>query len=550
MPVLPTWSDLREKAPFVGSAIRSHMRAIATQASIGSIFFALVISTIAAFVALVATLLAFVFLNDKLLGARASQVFPLPDVSQRSNIYTLFEKPLRLGHLCIKGKPLNPGQSALAISDDGVTSYEFACPKGVGGCWVCQEVVPDTDKGLAAKIRRFMIDHDVWAIVRSSHLFAVIVIATVFATTAATAIFFATFVILTALIFLLIVANSFIRLIATLVRTTRPILLESWIQDDAEPTGCPFAVQLSDFHMTSGEQVPFELEKRSPAPNSTILRNRVSELLAKARSLSPMVLLFSGDLTDSRHELQWESLRQALRLDAGDQLQSIVVPGNHDIQFLIDHAADGTRQGHDQFPPSFDKRQSDCYAQIASTFPDSPAHFPSLTTIVRAEPPIDILAIDSCQYRSNWLLSNSVGKIGEAQLRKVLAILETIEHPLIVLVHHHLGWYKNVERGVDDWMMCATDGGELLEMLARHSSRIQKPVLVVHGHKHMSLSGRYVSTSGTVYVQGAPSSTLGDSASARGRPGDCAHWVRIWLHMGIWRTKVDAMEWKEINSSR
>lgn len=519
------------------TALTDYAAAIVIKAAGQAIGFALPISVIAAAVVLVGVIAAGFILGDSFWGGKSSHVMSMRRLGSQIDFYMFSYSGFKSGHLCKTYTEVQTGKAVIALRPDGVTQYKFECHRLLMGssCGACIEIEPNSDERSLADVRRFVSRHGIREFFGDATVYAFFAAGIL----AAAATFVVLLSTLTPLRFAWLSASAFGRLGAILRKTALPPRLSSWEQMSEIPTGSPVAVQLSDLHITSKDHAPFELVGSPVAPTSPELRKRLSHILDLVRMQSPVVILFSGDLTDSGHVDEWEALRESIANSKVDLEKCLGIPGNHDVQILIRHAEDGNRFASARSNPSFLKRQNDCYAQLSRTFPKNPIRFPTMSTIEEGEISFDLICMDSCRYESNWLLSNSVGRIGNEQFAELKVLLQQSERPKLVILHHHVGWYESMRRDSRDALMCTLDGKELLELLAEHSSKSRAPCLVLHGHKHMSLSGKYQSKAGVVYVQGCPSSTLGSCESPNSQVDGESCWVRVWLVENQWLSKVE-----------
>ena len=68
------------------------------------------------------------------------------------------------------------------------------------------------------------------------------------------------------------------------------------------------------------------------------------------------------------------------------------------------------------------------------------------------------------------------------------------------------------------------------------------PVLVLHGHKHMTMNGVFLHNGAEVFVHGSPSSTLGNCASPTSLVDGRQYWTTVRLSAAGWHVALHAVD--------
>lgn len=523
------------------AAFASYGSAIAIRALSQAAHFAWRIALTVSAVSLALLLIAGFILGDNLFGGKRYLDLETGQVAQQVDTWMFDYKPFTDGALCKKEVDLEPGRTSPILGENGLPQGTYTCPdtriRGVHTCWVCVEVLPGSQTSTLAPVRRFMINHRVREIAGEGApgLFVLGFIGSGI-------VFLVLILTLFPMQFLRLIARAFRRLLRTLAKTSIPPRLLEW-QKSAIGTGVtPVICQISDIHMTSGHQVPFELVGVEDAPDREELERRLARIMSEVAKMRPNAIALTGDLTDSGHIEEWNALLGQLEAHRGQAPKLIAAPGNHDIQILIEHHESGTRRAISRVDTSVPNRAAACLVNMARLVPEQGTMFPSLTTLSASGCEVDVIALDSCRYESNWILSNAVGEMGTGQLVSLRALLSGRVNPTIVLLHHHVGWYEAYRRDARDVMMCAIDGRELLVILAEHASETSAPILVLHGHKHMTMRGVFCHNGTNVYVHGCPSSTLGNCATPTSEVDDHQYWAAVYLEDRIWQVEMHSID--------
>lgn len=278
------------------------------------------------------------------------------------------------------------------------------------------------------------------------------------------------------------------------------------IPPDAAPADSEIVlVQVSDLHLAAPGREPFELEvepghwDEAVRPTSERLRDRVQRILTAARAQTPgCPIVVTGDITDTGEDVEWAQAVEALTPFAP---QVMLVPGNHDLSINRTPAPDirgAHRRGRRQ-------RFVAAAARLGDDGADAWLRRFSLGT--RAT----LFAVDTNRYPSRYVLSNAVGLCGRAQLAALAEALASTTGPIVVAAHHHPARHDNERSSAEELFMLAIDGGGLLALLVDYQRRAPgNAVLVLHGHRHLSLYGRHRE----VVIYGHPSSTLGHATAA------------------------------------
>lgn len=179
-------------------------------------------------------------------------------------------------------------------------------------------------------------------------------------------------------------------------------------------------------------------------------RRLLAPVFERVMSIEPDMLLFSGDLTTTAQQSEFDDTLRAIE-PLSTRIPTVIVPGNHDVY---------------TFTSAWVKRMRKTLGELVA----KPAHFQSLTGRWH------LLALDSAVPRT----LNSRGLIGEAQLSqagKHLAGLES-EDGLIVLCHYPPR--KKPDRGEQKWQHRLADADALEDLLRACPAR----TLLLHGHLH------------------------------------------------------------------
>ena len=117
-----------------------------------------------------------------------------------------------------------------------------------------------------------------------------------------------------------------------------------------------------------------------------------------------------------------------------------------------------------------------------------------------------VVLLDS-NSRRHFSLTNAIGIIDRGQLRALNSVLQSSPGAAwIIAVHHHLVEYPIRGLGLDERAgVVLVNAADVLRVIARHD----RPVLVVHGHRHRD----WIGTCGDTMLCSAPSVTLGDKGS-------------------------------------
>jgi predicted MPP superfamily phosphohydrolase len=483
---------------------------------------------------------AVIVLGDRLWGGRA---YHIVGVVQRRTIpeqYLVDVGGLTNGQLCRKYVDLERGQSIVAVSKSGRGTQQFKCPTSVGlavsvaGCGACVEVEENSENDALAGIRRQMIKYGAREGIANTTVLAPGFLAF-------TIVFLVSLGILGPVLFLTSSIGALRRLFEILRSTLVPPRLKAWNSQILQLEEKPVLAQISDLHVTSFHNEPYELRGLPLAPRAEDIRRRIVDIVSEIQQRSIQAIAISGDITDAGHESEWASFKLAIDGRIQCTPNWIVCAGNHDNQINIEFSTNGERTASARRNLDFDTRRQQCNAHMLDIFGPRQKNF-RLTLQTDRGRPIDVFTIDSCNYASNWILSNAVGRIGEKQIADLEIEIANRCNPAIVILHHHVGWYEDRRRDARDVMMCAIDGRALLEVLAKHAAIMGSPVLVLHGHKHMILSGSYESHGGVVRVHGCPSTTLGTSRTPTDPPDNIPRWIGVHFHDNDWVVSVNQLE--------
>jgi hypothetical protein len=267
---------------------------------------------------------------------------------------------------------------------------------------------------------------------------------------------------------------------------------------------------VSDLHIAAPKQMPYELEvddghwPLETKPTSERLRARLTHILTRAIQAGPCPIVVTGDITDTGAQCEWDAVVATLMPFAA---RLVLAPGNHDISINRSTEPD-YRQN---------KRAARCqrFAEALTQLSELPAKpydelFPACRPLAEGA---TLFVLDSNRYASRYVLSNAVGMHGAEQLNKLEAMLASAKGPIVVATHHHVARLAGERFTFEDAYMIAIDGKRLLAILAGYRSKDQSnAVLLIHGHRHVSMYGRHASG---ILIYGHPSSTLGQSSNGQ-----------------------------------
>jgi hypothetical protein len=261
---------------------------------------------------------------------------------------------------------------------------------------------------------------------------------------------------------------------------------------------------VSDTHLVAPGHAPVELvhdRLQWPSgrlPDGDQLVAGVCRVLAEIVRHAPRTVVWCGDEVDTGAPEEWQRLRDAM--EAVPHLTHWMVPGNHDINF------------NRPFAPDYDlvrrAERERTYRGYASRVEDFPIH----DTIVGDAGPVTIVLLDSCRHRSTHVLSNAIGRFGDAQLAALERVLAHTSGPVLCVAHHHV-WRDERFVQPDAWYETAVDSDHLARILFAYRRRATaNHVLVCHGHRHVLTAGVIADGDAEIAIVGLPSTTLGDKA--------------------------------------
>ncbi|MGH1464123.1 MAG: metallophosphoesterase family protein [Cognatishimia sp.] len=239
---------------------------------------------------------------------------------------------------------------------------------------------------------------------------------------------------------------------------------------------------VSDIHAISGdlfkakaygENKPSycDVESNSPSENPIL---SIAESLPKYRGKID-ALLCLGDLAHQAKRLPFAAAWQRLH-EVAEQLDIrhvLGVTGNHDKASRSTDESDLAMQDYGQFItpsfPSSDKAFNDQYykAGVASRDINNSR----------------VICIDTCRLHGlggeKFKEVFSIGSMTDAMIAKVSKLTTDSLHPTVIIMMHHHPDKVHPVFDIDDDVM--TKGGAMFEELAK----IDKKIIVLHGHKHM-----------------------------------------------------------------
>lgn len=437
---------------------------------------------------------------------------------------------LESGHRCLRRQVLEPEASgSMCLDKSGRESSVAVYAARDWRVSCCVELVPDSDRELSAYSRRFFAALDFPSSVFPGALILVLLILAIVALSAG--LMWIVALLVSTLLFPLIalvlglwnLGTALTRLSLVVARTVRQLDVQPW-----KP--CPVGhkpvalVHFSDLHISRG--VPYELrvnpmeyggESISDVSGSNLCI-RLERLLCAALEHNPAAFVFTGDLTDTGSDEEWDLLRatMAKAFEHAQCPRVFAVPGNHDVSLNVGEQPDlgGLARGRRE-----ELTRRNLAALSANT--NREGKVPYSFELELADARIHVLALNSCRYPSRFILSNAIGAIGKRQLEWVRATLAGKTGPLVVLLHHHIalppgriGIRHPIESAVE-LLKLPVDVGDLVKCLLSYSCKMGNHVLVLHGHQHEEL--RYElkdKRGGCVSFSGLGSSTLGGLVSS------------------------------------
>ncbi len=215
---------------------------------------------------------------------------------------------------------------------------------------------------------------------------------------------------------------------------------------------------IGDVHLFTLRFHPKRLLSRRVMAHTNLLMNRrhqfnhglLPELVARVQALKPDMALFSGDVSTSSLEHEFEDFLSAFG-PLIDDVPCVLVPGNHDRYTF------GSRR--------VKRIETLLHALMPETFP----HLREL------QPGWKLLALDSAI--PNRVFSR--GALGERQFAQAVEAIQAVGHDeaLMVLCHYPCALPEGVHHG---WSHDMREAGPLQAALAACKGR----VVYVHGHIH------------------------------------------------------------------
>ncbi|HEY8548384.1 MAG TPA: metallophosphoesterase [Vicinamibacterales bacterium] len=305
---------------------------------------------------------------------------------------------------------------------------------------------------------------------------------------------------------------------------------------------------LSDLHLV-GERYGYRMEAGTHGPGGN---GRVADALCRLEALqvnTPFArIVVTGDVTDAGTRAEWLEFLALVHRSPTLRDRLLFIPGNHDVN-IIDRA----NPGRFDLPWSttgalrklrvilaLDAVQGDRVHLVdGRTGRLGPTLAEYLRTGERgallaglaergtwrgrwetvkvwdeifplvappAEEGCGVILLDS-NARRHFSLTNAIGVIGRAQLRALASLLRAYRGAdWIVAVHHHLVEYPVQGLGLDERIgVVLVNAPDVLRVIARH----ERPILVLHGHRHRE----WIGTRGKTVLCSAPSVTLGDKGT-------------------------------------
>ena len=230
-------------------------------------------------------------------------------------------------------------------------------------------------------------------------------------------------------------------------------------------------VAVSDLHFPAPGKVTIEA-----GGDETRTEHLVRSLLRKVRAKTVVI---AGDLTDTGEESAWEHVETVI---CERHKAVVAVPGNHDVQFQRLAEQPRSIKQYLQFLLLPDPGEDTHETTPAKTFEFLKALNGEPFPVMRSfdDIPCDLLLFDSNVRVSNSPISNAIGSIGGAQLRRARELLQARPNParpLVFVVHHHVAPPREFVRSVIKlYLLTCIDGSEMLRLAFDF-----RAVAVIHG---------------------------------------------------------------------
>ncbi|WP_414708401.1 metallophosphoesterase family protein [Ramlibacter sp.] len=288
-------------------------------------------------------------------------------------------------------------------------------------------------------------------------------------------------------------------------------------------------LHLSDLHYVDTERSPrVEAGERGPTGNRAL--ERTLDLLRDELKEADFVVI-SGDCTDTGSRAQWEAFLASIARIPGITPKIVLVPGNHDLNFVARGLDAFTRtdtkdfEGRDARVRNFLWARARLATEQVCEKPDDTQSvdiddaFPAVT--VRRCPSglsIALIAINTVAP-SITSFGNALGRFLVGRVSSLVQNYQEQGFVVVIVGHHHpLPFFdaaaaaKSLRQRLKDVLfgagMESIDGIRFLDQL---DAVARDEVLYLHGHKHVFRSHRM--RSGLVRICGAPSLLFGDEST-------------------------------------
>lgn len=318
-------------------------------------------------------------------------------------------------------------------------------------------------------------------------------------------------------------------------------------------------LHVSDLHFVDGDGIGrIESGKNGPLGNRDLVTNlaRLSD-----RLMSADIVVVSGDTTDSGTQAQWRAFLQAVDSIPNLAKKIFLVPGNHDLneielQHIDSPTFDRRRVRRAQFLNVRSALAENSPVQLDTTIPSTDIDdlFPYIRTEVSASGlHVAFIAINTVKVSRNFL-GNAVGYFAIGEIHPLVERLQRQGYVVVIAGHHHplpyfdsstpsKSFWKHIKSLLQGAAMEAIDGVKFLDRL---ETTIIKPVLYLHGHKH--IYRLHVSRATGLQICGAPSLLFGDESTGNANCIAVQHEVS--LKNGHILFKSEPIVAKEIVGSR
>jgi 3',5'-cyclic AMP phosphodiesterase CpdA len=179
----------------------------------------------------------------------------------------------------------------------------------------------------------------------------------------------------------------------------------------------------------------------------------------------PRIDIVSGDIIDIGNDEAWAIARE--QLSRYKQLELVVVPGNHDVNF---------QRWNEPHTEDAMYSETAIVEQISKLTGDDSNEMTKFPHIFRSRDlPIDVLTLNSNRYRTSWPRTNAVGMVGVDQLREARQLLNqrSTDRLLLIVPQHHI----IPPIGLQTPLLRCIDAHKALQLAREHRARA-----IIPGH--------------------------------------------------------------------